>query len=133
MGSKQGKVKASLAVERFIQRLDSSPESEALEVPLSELLEEGTHRSSDDLDAGWDLSDVCLSDVDAAANATPDPNAPEEWGMAFGIHYAASEPLRCGEKERDRDAHRWELDPASADDYRDRITVRIPLAPRRRR
>jgi hypothetical protein len=133
MGSKQGKAKASVAVERFITRLDSSRDDRALEVPLSELLEEGSHRIADDLDAGWDLSDVCLSDVDAAGSGTPDPNAPEEWGEAFGIHYAASEPLRCGEKERDRDAHRWELDPASADDYRDRVTLRIPLLPRRRR
>lgn len=133
MGSKQGKAKTSVAVERFIKRLDSSREGVSLEVPLSELLEDESHGLSDDLDAGWDLSDVFLSDVDAAGSAAPDPNAPEEWGEAFGIHYEASEPLRCGDKERDRDAHRWELDPASSDDYRERVTVRIPLLPRRRR
>ena len=133
MGSKQGKAKASVAVERFIKRLDNSRDGAGLEVPLSELLEDGSHRVSDDLDAGWDLSDVFLSDLDAAGVGSPDPNAPEEWGEAFGIHYAASEPLRCGDKERERDAHRWELDPASADDYRDRVTLRIPLLPRGRR
>jgi len=29
--------------------------------------------------------------------------------------------LRFGEKERERDVHRWELDPASADDYEERM------------
>ena len=39
----------------------------------------------------------------------------------MGITYADDEPLKVGEKERSRDKKRWELDPASSDDYQDRI------------
>jgi hypothetical protein len=39
----------------------------------------------------------------------------------MGIEYADNEELKVGEKERSRDQHRWELDPASSDDYKDRL------------
>jgi hypothetical protein len=29
--------------------------------------------------------------------------------------------LKVGEKERERDRHRWELDPASSEDYVERV------------
>lgn len=44
----------------------------------------------------------------------------EEIGKSIGVMYQEGEPLRAGEKEIDRDRHRWELDPASADDYAER-------------
>ena len=44
----------------------------------------------------------------------------EEMGEALGVTYADDEELKAGEKERSRDKHRWELDPASSDDYQDR-------------
>lgn len=37
------------------------------------------------------------------------------------VIYEDGEPLRVGEKERRRDQHRWELEPASAEDYADRM------------
>lgn len=37
------------------------------------------------------------------------------------VIYEDGEPLRVGEKERQRDRHRWELEPASAEDYVDRM------------
>lgn len=36
------------------------------------------------------------------------------------VTYEDGEPLRVGQKERWRDCHRWELDPASSEDYVDR-------------
>ena len=39
----------------------------------------------------------------------------------MGVTYASDEELKVGEKERSRDEHRWELDPAYSDDYRDRV------------
>ena len=38
----------------------------------------------------------------------------------MGVTYQDSEELRVGEKERDRDKKRFELDPASSDDWQDR-------------
>jgi hypothetical protein len=43
-----------------------------------------------------------------------------EIGHAIGLTYEDDEPLRAGDKEEERDEHRWELDPASADDYEER-------------
>ena len=38
----------------------------------------------------------------------------------FGIEYQDWEELACGTRELERDLHRWELDPASAEDFLDR-------------
>jgi len=45
----------------------------------------------------------------------------DELGDAIGVHYDDFEELRCGDKERDRDRRRWELDPASAEDWLERM------------
>ena len=41
-------------------------------------------------------------------------------GESFGLTYRADEILKFGEKEHQRDVHRWELNPASSEDYRTR-------------
>ena len=52
---------------------------------------------------------------------TPDQNDVDKLGQAMGVTYASDEELKVGEKEESRDKHRWELDPASSDDYQDRV------------
>ena len=54
------------------------------------------------------------------SSPTPDQGVVDEIGKAMGIQYADGEELKVGEKERERDRHRWELDPASSDDYAER-------------
>ena len=71
-------------------------------------------------DADWELADIPGNESDTLRTWAPDPNETESWAMAFGIRYSSGEPLRCGDKERERDRRRWELDPASSDDYADR-------------
>jgi hypothetical protein len=44
----------------------------------------------------------------------------DEIGEAMGVAYADGEELKVGEKEEGRDKHRWELVPASSEDYADR-------------
>lgn len=44
----------------------------------------------------------------------------DELGEAVGLTFDNSEEL-AGEKVYDRDTHRWELDPASSEDYAERI------------
>lgn len=53
-------------------------------------------------------------------NPTPDQDVVDDIGRALGLEYNDAEELRSGEKVADRDKHRWELDPASSEDYRDR-------------
>jgi uncharacterized protein DUF6335 len=91
---------------------------------LSERLREHTDTdpslSGGDIDARWDEADSAGDESVGGSTATPDQNVAEELGEAVGIHYDDGEELKIGEKERSRDKHRWELDPASSDDYQDR-------------
>jgi hypothetical protein len=74
-----------------------------------------------DIDASWDMAESQGDEGVAGSVATPEQNDVGEMGAAMGITYADDEELKVGEKERSRDTHRWELDPASADDYQDRL------------
>jgi len=74
-----------------------------------------------DLDANWANAQFSGDESAVSSSSTPDQNVVEEIAGAMGITYAADEPLKVGEKERERDKKRWELDPASSDDYQDRL------------
>jgi hypothetical protein len=50
-------------------------------------------------------------------NPTPDQDVVDEIGAAVGLAYQDNEPLGGERKLEERDRHRWELDPASSDDY----------------
>lgn len=75
--------------------------------------------SAGDLDARWDQAEVGGEETAAGSAPTPDQDIVEEIGRAIGVTYQEGEPLRVGHKEVERDEHRWELDPASAEDYPD--------------
>ena len=53
-------------------------------------------------------------------NPTPDQDIVEDIGKALGVTYDDSEELKGSDKVVERDKHRWELDPASAEDYKER-------------
>ena len=74
-----------------------------------------------DLDANWENAQFGGEDSPISDAPSPDQNVTEEIGAAMGVEYADNEPLKVGEKERSRDHHRWELDPASSEDYKERI------------
>jgi hypothetical protein len=76
--------------------------------------------SAGDVDAEWDQADVGEESV-GGGNPTPDQDIVEDVANAVGIKYEDNEPLRSAEKLEDRDRHRWEVDPASSEDYRDRV------------
>jgi len=76
--------------------------------------------SGGDIDARWDEADSAGDEAVAGSIATPEQKDTDDLGRAVGVTYSDDEELKVGEKERDRDKHRWELDPASADDYQDR-------------
>jgi len=75
--------------------------------------------SGGDLDAAWDQADVGEQTV-GGDNATPDQDVVEEMGEALGVTYQDTEPLRGAEKISERDEERWELDPASSEDFDER-------------
>ncbi len=91
---------------------------------LAERLRENTATdpslSGGDVDASWDMAESAGDETVSGSMPTPEQNNVEEMGEALGVTYADDEELKAGEKERSRDEHRWELDPASSDDYQDR-------------
>ena len=76
--------------------------------------------SGGDIDARWDEADSAGDEAVAGSIATPEQNDTDYLGRAVGVTYSDDEELKVGEKERSRDKHRWELDPASSEDYQDR-------------
>lgn len=73
--------------------------------------------SGGDVDADWADAEGTGEETVGGTVSTPDQNVVEELGEAVGVTYQDSEELRPGEKEEERDEHRWELDPASSEDY----------------
>ncbi len=72
-----------------------------------------------DVDADWQSADSAGDEAPGGDNPTPDQDVVDEIGRALGVEYADDEELQGGEEIVDRDRHRWELDPASKDDFED--------------
>jgi hypothetical protein len=77
-----------------------------------------------DLDAQWEGAQFSGDESAVSSMPTPENNMVDEIGAAMGVTYQDNEELKAGEKERSRDKKRWELDPASSEDYRDRLEDR---------
>jgi hypothetical protein len=71
-----------------------------------------------DLDADWENAYFSGDEAPGGDNPTPDQDNVEEMGEALGLSYDDNEELKGSDKVSERDRHRWELDPASADDYK---------------
>ena len=83
------------------------------------------HRGMNDLDGGdpdVDVEDAYFTGEEAPGgdNPTPDQDIVDDIGKALGLEYEDNEELKAADKVVERDKHRWELDPASAEDYKDR-------------
>ena len=72
-----------------------------------------------DLDAAWDGSDVDEDSPDGSA-PTPDQNAVDELGEEAGLTFRDNEFVDAPGKVGRRDRDRWELEPASSEDYGER-------------
>jgi len=80
---------------------------------------------SSDITAGdvdVDVEDAYFTGEEAPGgdNSTPDQDIVDDIGRALGVEYQDNEPLKGSDKLLERDKHRWELDPASSEDYQDR-------------
>jgi hypothetical protein len=76
--------------------------------------------SGGDVDADWKRSDVGEETVGGSVS-TPDQDVVDELGEAAGVVYDDDEPLDTEEKLLRRDRKRWELNPASSEDYAERL------------
>jgi len=74
--------------------------------------------TSGDPDVNVDTAYFSGDEAPGGDNPTPDQDIVDDIGKALGVEYNDNEELRSGDKVQDRDKHRWELNPASAEDYK---------------
>jgi hypothetical protein len=96
-------------------RAVASPEDEL----AAEFDEDGGLRAGD-LDVNLEQAFSSGDETPGGDNPTPDQDVVDLIGRSLGIEYDDAEELRGAEKVADRDRRRWELDPASADDFKER-------------
>jgi len=88
---------------------------------LSEKFHEHTETSpaitGGDIDADWESAYSVGDEAPGGDNPTPDQDIVDDIGKALGVQYEDNEELKGEKKISDRDKKRWELDPASAEDY----------------
>jgi hypothetical protein len=73
-----------------------------------------------DVDADWESAEAVGDEAPGGDNPTPDQDVVDEIGRALGVEYDDDEELRGGDEIVERDRKRWELDPASSDDFDER-------------
>ena len=91
---------------------------------LAESLEEHTGMTpaltGGDVDANWEEAYFSGDEAPGGDNPTPDQDIVDEIGKSLGVEYQDNEELKSSDKVSERDKHRWELDPASSEDYKER-------------
>lgn len=73
-----------------------------------------------DVDADWESAYSVGDEAPGGDNPTPDQDIVDDIGRAVGNEYQDTEELKGADKIVKRDRHRWELDPASSEDYDER-------------
>ncbi|HYN06872.1 MAG TPA: DUF6335 family protein [Vicinamibacterales bacterium] len=88
-----------------------------LQQSLLEHTETSPTLTAGDVDAKWQDAYAVGDEAPGGDNPTPDQDRVDDIGRALGIQYQDNEELKADEKIRERDRHRWELDPASSEDW----------------
>jgi len=78
----------------------------------------------EDPDVNWLEASTSGEESVSGANPPPDLADVDLLGQAVGLAYEDNEPLHTPDKIAERDRHRWELDPASSEDYKARLMKR---------
>ena len=128
--SKPKRIDADLLIRQYYEGEDTGQEG-AFPEDTMESVSSVPPRSSNTATPDATLSggdiDACRSGTDAGeetvggSTPTPDQDVVEELGKAVGITYEDAETLRFDDKLADRDAQRWELNPASSEGYQERL------------
>jgi hypothetical protein len=80
----------------------------------------GPELTAGDVDADWNSAATVGDEAPGGDNPTPDQDVVDEIGRALGVEYDDDEELQGGAEIAGRDRARWELDPASSDDFDER-------------
>jgi hypothetical protein len=91
--------------------------SRELQERLTEHTESGPALAGGDIDARWEDAYAVGDEAPGGDNPTPDQDRVDDIGRALGVSYEDNEELRSSDKIAERDRRRWELDPASSEDW----------------
>jgi hypothetical protein len=109
---------SSLGLERHASAAQSG--RAVLEERVNSHKETGPAMTGGDVDADWVAAYSVGDEAPGGDNPTPDQDVVDEIGKALGVEYSDEEELD-GNRLVGRDRHRWELDPASSEDYPERL------------
>jgi hypothetical protein len=88
-----------------------------MKADLEKYTETSPELTAGDVDAKWEDAYAVGDEAPGGDNPTPDQDRVDDIGKALGVTYQDNEELQGGDEIGDRDAKRWELDPASSDDW----------------
>ena len=88
-----------------------------LKADLKKHTETSPALTAGDVDAKWEDAYAVGDEAPGGDNPTPDQDRVDDIGKALGVTYQDNEELQGGDEIVERDAKRWELDPASSDDW----------------
>src|SRR4029079_11854473 len=110
---------ATAASARNDDRMMSSARAghDALRSELKLHTETSPTLTAGDADARWQDAYAVGDESPGGDNPTPDQDRVDDIGKALGIQYQDNEELKGGDEITARDEKRWELDPASSDDW----------------
>ena len=98
----------------------ASSGADELRVRLASYTGTGPAITAGDVDANWEAAETVGDEAPGGDNPTPDQDVVDEIGKALGVEYDDDEELQGGDEIAARDTDRWELDPASSDDFDER-------------
>jgi hypothetical protein len=108
-------------LEEFVDAAKLTSGGQLLMKELREHHSTSPELSGGDIDAAWDRADVGEETV-GGSSPTPDQDVVDQLGEAVGLTYEDNEPLDTEKKIAKRDDRRWELDPASSEGYKMRVS-----------
>jgi hypothetical protein len=88
-----------------------------LRAQLAQHTEASPAMTAGDVDAKWQDAYAIGDEAPGGDNPTPGQDRVDDIGKALGIQYQDAQELQGGDEVTERDHHRWELDPASSDDW----------------
>jgi hypothetical protein len=73
-----------------------------------------------DTEVNYESASAVGDETPGGDNPTPDMDVVDLIGRSLGVEYEDREELKGADKITKRDRKRWELDPQSSEDYKDR-------------
>jgi hypothetical protein len=119
-GTDRASIPSSLNLEQPSSSSSAKTGRKAQREQLKSHTESSPALTGGDVDANWEGAYSSGDEAPGGDNPTPDQDVVDDIGHALGVEYEDDEELKGAPKITERDKHRWELNPASSEDYKER-------------